>query len=93
MAARKSTTTVSEEVTRPTPVVHGPRREFLTPPVAQIISALIIALAILLHGGIIKIKGVTPKTGTTTTTTAKKPRKSTKKAAAALQEHEGIVSG
>lgn len=71
MAARKSTTTVSEEVTRPEPsAVHrGPRREFLTPPVAQIISALIIALAILLHGGIIKIKGVTPKIGTTTTTT------------------------
>jgi len=77
MAARKSTTTVSEEITRPTPAVHEPRREFLTPPVAQIISALIIALAILLHGGIIKIKGVTPKTGTTTTTTATAPTTTT----------------
>jgi protein-disulfide isomerase len=70
--ARKATI-IEEEVTRPVPPAlhnHGPRKEFLTPPVAQIIAALIIAFAILLHGGIIKIKGVTPtKTGTGTTTT------------------------
>jgi protein-disulfide isomerase len=48
------------------PLHQGP---WLTPPVAQIISALILAFAILLHGGIIKIKGVTPRTTTTTPTT------------------------
>ena len=42
--------------------LESPSREpFLTPSLATIISTLIIAFAILLHGGIIRIKGVTPK--------------------------------
>lgn len=50
-------------------IEQPPKRDpFLTPQVATIISSLIIAFALLLHGGIIKIKGVTPRSTTTTTT-------------------------
>ena len=61
------TTEQEEQRTAPTPKHPLHQGPWLTPPLAQIIGALILAFAILLHGGIIKIKGVTPKTTTTTT--------------------------
>lgn len=70
--ATRVTTETEERMAPPLPAPprHPMYRSgWLTPPTAQIISALILAFAILLHGGIIKIKGVTPRTTTTTTTT------------------------
>lgn len=68
--ARKTTESEEFVAKNPMPVPPVVKREpFLTPPMATIIAAIILAFAILLHGGIIKIKGVTPKVGTTTTTT------------------------
>jgi protein-disulfide isomerase len=45
------------------------RTSWLTTPAALLLGSALISFAILLHGGIIKIKGVTPKTGSTGTTT------------------------
>ncbi len=73
--ARVTKVTESEERITPPPSPRHPLHQgpWLTPPVAQIISALLISFAILLHGGIIKIKGVTPRTTTTTTTAPAAP--------------------
>lgn len=69
MARKTTETRVLPESPIESETTMSRRTSWLTTPTALLIGSVLISFSILLHGGIIKIKGVTPRTGSTTTTT------------------------